>query len=194
MNFAYIRATKAGPPEDEQRAACVAAGVDPANADAWYVEPVPKRNRAASFEERDLAVRQLRPGDRLVIHSAPRLGATEAEIRGAAAAVSALGAVIYDCAAAAEIRHHPDAGRLLEWAKAGALLAAQERLGKARQGITRRHTPAKALTGKALAQAREAFETRAQTGASVATIAERFGVSPSTLHREARAGKWRRSQ
>jgi plasmid stability protein len=81
MDVAYIRATKSGPREAEQRAAAVAAGVDPANPDAWYVEPAPKRGRPATFEERALAIRALRDGDRLVIHSAPRLGATEAEIR-----------------------------------------------------------------------------------------------------------------
>ena len=179
MDVGYLRETKSGPPEPEQRAACVAAGVDPANPDAWYVEPKPKRNRPASFEERGVAIRQLRPGDRLVIHSAPRLGATEAEIRNAAAAVSAHGAVIFDCSTQAVIRFHPDAGALLAWAKAGAEQAARERLGKARQGI-KRYTPPKALSP---AMRKRALELWPDLDTPVSAIAREIGCSVRTLYR-----------
>lgn len=180
MDIGYIRLQKAGPARDEQEAALLAAGVVLDTGASLYVEPPPKRNRTAGYVERAEAIRALRDGDRLVIHSAPRLGSTEAEIRDAAAAVSAMGAVIWDCSAAAEIRHHPDAGRLIAWARAGALLAAQERLGKARQGIVKRGAPPKALTGKKLARAQELW---ADLDMSVAAIAKELRVSVRTLYR-----------
>jgi hypothetical protein len=163
----------------------VAAGVDPAYSDAWYVEPPAKRNRAATFTERDLAIRALHPGDRLVVHSAPRLGATEAEIRAAAAAVAAQDASIYDCEAGAEVRFHPDAGRLLAWAAAGAVLAAKERAGTARRAITRRGAPPKALVGAKLAEAKKLWP---DAGLSIAAIAEAVGVSDRTLYRAMKQG------
>lgn len=171
---------KSGPTREEQDVALVAAGVALDLTASLYVEPAPKRGRSASYDQRDEAIRALRPGDRLVIHSAPRLGSTEAEIREAAAAVSAQGAVIWDCSAGVEVRHHPDAGRLIEWARDGAALAARERLGKARQGIVKRGVPPKALTGKKLARAKELWP---DLSISVATIAKELGVSKRTLYR-----------
>lgn len=179
MKIAYINRSRGGPPEEEQRAVCVAAGVDPAYPGAWYVEPPAKRNRAATFTERDLAIRALRKGWLLVIHSAPRLGSTEAEIRAAAAAVAANAGAIFDCSAAAEVRHHPDAGKLLAWAAAGAKLAAQERAGKALAKITKRGAPPKALTPSAI---KKAGVLRA-AGNSWATVAKELGVSVRTLYR-----------
>jgi DNA invertase Pin-like site-specific DNA recombinase len=180
MDIGYIRLSKAGPSREEQEAALASAGVDLAMDAALYVEQPPKRNRTATYDQRDEAIKALRPGERLVIHSAPRLGSTEAEIRDAAAAVSAQGAVVWDCSASLEIRHHPDAGRLIAWAQAGALLAAKERLGKARAGIRQRKPPPKALTGAKLARAREAW---GDLGRSVASIADELGVSSRTLYR-----------
>lgn len=176
-----MRLSLAGPTEDEQREALAAAGVDRAMRDAWYVEPMPmpKRGRQAASEELALAIRALREGDRLVIHSAPRLGQTEAAIREAAAAVSAAGAVIYDCAAGAEVRHHPDAGRLLAWAAEGAALAAKERLGKARASKRVHAGPPKALTP---AQIKRAAQLR-RDGLSMAKIAAGLDVSVRTLYR-----------
>lgn len=107
-------------------------------------------------------------------------------MRDAAAAVSAQGAVVWDCSVSQEIRHHPDAGRLIAWAQAGALLAAKERLGKARQGIKTRKPPPKKLVGARLAKAREAWP---DTARSVASIADELGVSSRTLYRAVEQGK-----
>lgn len=180
MQIGYIRLQKSGPTREEQEAALAAAGVVLDTMASLYVEPMPKQGRTATYDQRAEAIRALREGDRLVIHSAPRLGSTEAEIREAAAAVSAQGAVLLDCSAAVEVRHHPDAGRLVAWAKAGALLAAKERLAKARRGITRRGVTPKALTGKRLDRARELW---ADLDMSAATIAREMGVSVRTLYR-----------
>lgn len=180
VQIGYIRLQKSGPTRDEQEAALAAAGVVLDIMASLYVEPMPKRGRTATYDQRAEAIRALREGDRLVIHSAPRLGSTEAEIREAAAAVSAQGAVLWDCSVQAEIRHHPDAGRLIEWAKAGALLAAKERLGKARQGIVKRGVPPKALTGAKLTRAKALW---ADLDMSVATIAGELNVSVRTLYR-----------
>jgi DNA invertase Pin-like site-specific DNA recombinase len=180
MLIGYIRLQKSGPSREEQEAALAAAGVVLDLDASLYVEPMPKRGRTATYDQRAEAIRALRDGDRLVIHSAPRLGSTEAEIREAAAAVSAQGAVLWDCAAGLEVRHHPDAGRLVVWARAGALLAAQERLAKARKGITRRAVTPLALTGKRLARAKELW---ADLDISAATIAKELGVSVRTLYR-----------
>lgn len=180
MNIGYIRLNKSGPTRAEQEAALAAAGVVLDVSASLYVDQPPKRGRTAGYVERAEAIRALREGDRLVIHSAPRLGSTEAEIREAAAAVSGMGAVIWDCSAQAEIRHHPDAGRLIAWARAGALLAAQERLGKARAGIVKRGIPPKALSAAKLARARELW---ADLDMSVASIAKELGVSVRTLYR-----------
>lgn len=180
MDIGYVRLSKSGPSSDEQLAALAAAGVDLAVDAALYVEPPPKRNRTATYEQRDEAIKALRPGERLVIHSAPRLGSTEAEIRDAAAAVSKQSAVIWDCSAGLEIRHHPDAGRLIAWARDGAAMAAKERLGKARAGITQRKPPPLALRGAKLATAKALW---ADAGRSVASIAKELGVSSRTLYR-----------
>jgi DNA invertase Pin-like site-specific DNA recombinase len=180
MKIGYIRLSKAGPTREEQEVALAAAGVVLDIMASLYVEPAPKRGRTATYEQRAEAIRALREGDRLVIHSAPRLGSTEAEIREAAAAVSAQGAVVWDCSASLEIRHHPDAGRLVAWARDGAALAAKERLGKARAGITNRKPPPKVLRGTKLTRARELW---ADLGRSVASIAKELDVSARTLYR-----------
>lgn len=180
MLIGYIRLQKSGPTREEQEAALLAAGVVLDLDSSLWLEPMPKRGRQATYGQRDEAIMALREGDRLVIHSAPRLGSTEAEIRKAAADVSAKGAVVLDCSAGLEIRHHPDAGRLIAWAAAGALQAAQERLAKARKGITRRGVTPLALTGKRLARARELW---ADLDMSAATIARELGVSVRTLYR-----------
>lgn len=180
MDIGYIRLQKSGPSREEQEDALAAAGVVLDITASLYVEPMPKRGRQATYDQRAEAIMALREGDRLVIHSAPRLGATEAEICEAAAAVSAQGAVLWDCSAGLEVRHHPDAGRLIAWAAAGALLAAQERLAKARRGITRRGVTPLALTGKRLARAKELW---ADLDISAASIARELGVSVRTLYR-----------
>lgn len=180
MDIGYIRLSKAGPSREEQEAALAAAGVVLDIVASLYVEPAPKRGRQATYDQRAEAIRALRAGDRLVIHSAPRLGSTEAEIRDAAAAVSAQGAVVWDCSVSQEIRHHPDAGRLIAWARAGALLAAKERLGKARAGIKQRKPPPRALRDAKLTQAQALWS---DTGRSVASIAKELGVSSRTLYR-----------
>lgn len=180
MDYGYIRLSRAGPTREEQEAALLAAGVALDLGRSLFLDPVPKRGRTASYEQRDIAIRALRPGDRLVIHSPPRLGSTEADLRDAAAAVAAQGAALYDCAAGAEVRHHPDAGRLIVWARDGAALAAKERLSRARQGITKRGAPPKALTPAKLKRARELW---ADLDRSVDSIAKQLGVSPRTLYR-----------
>jgi len=180
MDIGYIRPQKSGPTREEQEAALSAAGVVLDVMASLYVEPMPKRGRTATYDQRAEAIRALREGDRLVIHSAPRLGSTEAEIREAAAAVSAQGAVIWDCSVGLAVRHHADAGRLIAWASAGALLAAQERLAKARRSITRRGVTPLKLTGKRLARAKELW---ADLDMSAASIAKELNVSVRTLYR-----------
>lgn len=180
VQIGYIRLQKSGPSREEQQTALAAAGVVLDVSASLYVDQPPTRGRTATYDQRAEAIMALREGDQLVIHSAPRLGSTEAQIREAAAAVSAQGAVIWDCTAGLEVRHHPDAGRLIAWAKAGALLAAQERLGKARSAIVKRGIPPKALTPAKLARAKELWP---DLGISVATIARELGVSVRTLYR-----------
>jgi len=191
MQVGYIRLSRSGPSRDEQEAALIAAGVVLDVGSSLYVDQPSRRGRQATFDQRDEAIRALRVGDRLVFHSAPRLGQTDAEIRAAAVAVSGQGAALYDCAEGVEVQHHSDAGRLLAWAQAGAAKAAAERMGKARQGITRRGVPPKALAGDAIAAAKAAWEARHTTGASAVKIAAEFAVSVRTLYREAAARKWR---
>ncbi len=94
--------------------------------------------------------------------------------------MSAQGAVVWDCSVSQEIRHHPDAGRLIAWARDGAALAAKERLGKARAGIRQRKPPPRALRGAKLAQAQALW---ADTSRSVASIAKELDVSARTLYR-----------
>jgi DNA invertase Pin-like site-specific DNA recombinase len=191
MDIGYEREDRSGPTIAEQDAALAAAGVVLDLNVSLYRDPKPKKGRPASFEERDNAIRCLRPGDRLVIHSAPRLGATEAEITAAVAAVTENGAVVFDCSTQAEIRFHPDAGRLIAWAKAGAELAKAERLGKARRGITRRGAPPKALPEASVPAAKLRWEARRESGESAAAVADAFKVGSRTMYREAKARKWR---
>jgi hypothetical protein len=180
MKIGYLRPSKSGPSILEQKTALEAAGVKVSNPDAVYEEPEAKPRRQATFDQRLDGRVALRAKDVLVIHSAPRLGATEAEIRAAAVAVSAKGAVIYDCATASEIRFHPDAGKLLAWAQEGAELAAKERLAKSRQAITKRGAPPKALRGTKLTRAKALW---ADLDRSVKSIAKELDVAPRTLYR-----------
>jgi VanZ family protein len=72
------------------------------------------------------------------------------------------------------------ANAILLASASGALLAAQERLAKARRSITRRGVTPKALTGKRLARAQELW---ADLDMSAASIAKELNVSVRTLYR-----------
>lgn len=186
MKIGYIRLSKAGPTLAEQEAALEAAGVT-LGGDAVYRDAAPKRRGGvATFDQQAEAIRALRPDDVLVFHSAPRLGTTEAQMREVAIAASAKGAVLFDCATGQEVRHHPDAGRLLAWAKAGAEAALLERTEGARHSVKRRYVAPKAMTAAKLTKARGLL---ADPKNSIRAVAEAVGVSSRTIYRAMEDGK-----
>ncbi len=180
MMIGYIRLSRSGPTREEQEEALAGAGVDLDRDHSLYVDPMPKPNKVATYEQRLEAIRALREGDLLVIHSAPRLGSIEAEILQAAADIAAKGAAIHDCAANAEVRYHPDAAKMMAWAKAGAALAAQERLAKSRKSIRKQYIPPAALPPAKMKRAKALWADRTRT---VKSIAAELEVSARTLYR-----------
>jgi DNA invertase Pin-like site-specific DNA recombinase len=187
MRLGYIRIDKAGAARDEQEAALRRAGIADWSPDGpVYVDPVrPKRPKPGTdpLAARTEAIRALRPGDELVIHSAARLGTTRGDVLAALDAIGRAEAAVYDCAAAETVTPHPLAVSMIAFAARAESQGQQERAAKARRGITRRAGPPAALTGKKLREAEKLWtnpETSARqvadaTGASVRTLYRRFG-------------------
>ena len=126
------------------------------------------------------AIRALRPGDELAVHSPARLGATRADVLAALEGIGRAGAAVYDCASGEAITIHPDAAKAIGFAERAESQGQRERAARARKGITRRAGPPAALEGKKLAAAKAAWlnpETTAQM------VADQFGVSTRTLYR-----------
>ena len=184
MRLGYIRIDRAGPSRDEQEAALRAAGIEDFGPDGpVYVDAPPKRRPQPGADAQPAlgeAVRALREGDELAIHSPARLGATRGAVLAALEQIGRAGAAVYDCADGAVVRFHPDAAAAIRFAAEAESQGQRERAAKARRGITRKVGPPAALAGKRLADAKAAWsnpETSAQQ------VADQFKVGVRTLYR-----------
>jgi hypothetical protein len=81
-NAIYVLLTKNGPSEGEQ-VAFVEKAIGASRADAVYVDDLTSRRRKRDhqFPERDMLLRQLRPGDKMAIATPGRLGIGREDIR-----------------------------------------------------------------------------------------------------------------
>jgi hypothetical protein len=193
MRLGYIRVDRAGPTREEQEAALRAAGLEDFTADGpVYVDAPPKRRPQPGADAQPAlaeAVRALRADDEIAIHSPARLGATRGAVLDALERIGQAGAAVYDCAAGAVVRFHPDAAAAIRFAAEAESQGQRERAAKARRGITRKVGPPAALSGKRLADAKGAWtnpETSAQqvadaSGASVRTLYRLFGPKGTPL-------------
>ncbi len=184
MRLGYIRIDRAGPSRQEQEAALRAAGMEDFSAlGPVYVDEAPKRRPKPGVDPlpaRTDALRALREGDELAIHSPARLGSSRGEVLAALEAVGRAGAAIYDCASGAAFPVHPDAAAAIAFAAEAESQGQRERAARARRGKTRHAGPPPALTGKRLIQAGEAWADPAK---SAEQVAKEVDASVSTLYR-----------
>jgi len=184
MRLGYIRIDKAGPTREQQEAALRAAGVDDFTAmGPVYVDEAPSRRAKPGADvtpARTDALRALREGDELAIHSPARLGSTRADVLLALQAIGEAGASIYDCASGQVVTVHPDAAKAIGFAAEAESQGQKERAAKARRGVTRHAGPPAALKGAALARAGDAW---ANPELSAEQVAEQVKASVSTLYR-----------
>lgn len=180
----YIRVDRAGPTREEQEAALRAAGVTDFSAmgPVYVDEAPPKRLKPGAdiTPARTDALRALREGDELAIHSPARLGSTRADVLLALQAIGEAGASIYNCASAELVTVHPDAARAIGFAAEAESQGQKERAAKARRGVTKRAGPPAALSGKRLVEAGDAW---ADPTLSAEQVAEKVKASVSTLYR-----------
>lgn len=184
MRLGYIRIDRSGPSRDEQEAALRAAGVVDFDRDGpVYVDAAPKRRAqpgADATPARTEAIRALREGDEIAIHSAGRLGTTRDDVLRALADVTAAGGAVWDCERGELVRFHPDAQAAISFAERAESQGKRQRAANARKGITRRAAPPLKLAGKKLEQAKADWlnpETSAQQ------VADKHKVGVRTLYR-----------
>lgn len=184
MRLGYIRISKAGPSRIEQEAALIAAGVADFSEHGPVYMDVEKKRRLKSGDDqtpaRTDAIRALRTGDDLAVHSPARLGATRANVLEALEGIGRAGAAVYDCASGEVITIHPDAAKAIGFAERAESQGQRERAAQARRGITRRAGPPPALEGKKLVLVRAAWVNPETTARMVA---DEFCVSVRTLYR-----------
>jgi len=180
MRVGYIRIDKAGPSEADQAAALALAGVEEG---FTYVDR-PGKRRAKPGEDvtpqRAEAIRALRDGDELAIHSAARLGTTRGDVLRALGAVGRAGAVVHDCHAGEVITPHPAALCAIAFAERAESQGQQERAARARRGITKRTGPAKALNSRQQKDAKALWQNPEMSARQVAEAAK---CSVRTLYR-----------
>jgi DNA invertase Pin-like site-specific DNA recombinase len=184
MRLGYIRIDRAGPSREDQRAALGAAGISDFTPDGpVYVDEAPKRRPKPGVDllpARTDALKALRQGDELAIHSPARLGSSRGEVLAALEAIGKAGASIYDCASGKVIPVHPDAALAIGFAAEAESQGQRERAARARRGKVRHAGPPPALTGKRLIQAGEAWADPAK---SAEQVAKEVDASVSTLYR-----------
>lgn len=184
MKRGYIRLSKAGPTLDAQKVALEKAGIeDFSEYGPVYVDEIPKRRNAPTLPRRHEAIRSLEAGDILVVSSASRLGTSAGDVLDAMQAISGRRAALYEVETEQTIVWHPDATKVIEFARRAEGENRKEIAAKMRQ--SREATgkiggaPEK-LSGAALIDAKRLW---AETTLSSAQVAEKIGVNVRTLYR-----------
>jgi DNA invertase Pin-like site-specific DNA recombinase len=181
MNRGYIRVTKAGPSEADQRESLAASGVDPAH---LYVDDSRDEPpyRAVKLKERERIIREIEPGSRIVVVDLERIGVSIPDIIVTVRTIMEKGVSVLDLSN----------DRLYEGVREGDLLldavAAEKRrkslrLEKARAVLVARGTrtgPSPKLQGEARAAAKRDYFDPSKT---VRQVAVDHGVGATTLHR-----------
>lgn len=181
MDRGYIRITRTGPTEAEQRDLLLQAGVAPEH---LYVDDttLPSHKGVESLKARASLIHDIRAGSRMVVSSLNRLGPSMQDILLAIAAITAKGCAV----------HVVTSGKTYEDVLIGqtaidAMDAEAEqkrgRLGKARAVLAGRKVkrgPKPKLVGAAKDAARIDYDDVDQT---IRAVAKKHGVSPTQLRR-----------
>lgn len=181
MDRGYIRITEAGPTEAAQRAALVAAGVDP---HYIYVDDVrkPHAGGAADLINRARIEADIRPGSAVIATDLERVGISAVDIVGFVGRVMAKGSAVR-VLSSGKVYIGVEAGHLHLDAAEAERVQKSARAAKARAakvGRSIRTGPAPKLAGEARAAAEADYRDLTQ---SVRAVAEKHGVSPKTLQR-----------
>ncbi len=184
MRRGYIRLSKAGPSLEAQKAALEAAGIeDFSEYGPVYVDEVPKRRNAPTLPQRFEAIRSLEAGDELVVSNASRLGISVGDVFDAMKAIADRKAALHDAETGETVAWHPDAMKVIEFARRAEGENRKEIAAKMRQSREASGkiggAPEK-LSGTAL---KEAERLWADTTLSSAQVAEKIGVNVRTLYR-----------
>lgn len=181
MDRGYIRITRTGPTEAEQRNLLLQAGVAPEH---LYVDDttLPSHKGVESLKARALLIRDIRAGSRMVVSSLNRLGPSMQDILLAIASITAKGCAVYSVTSA---KTYADA--LIGEAAIDAMNAEAEqkrgRLGKARAALAGRKVkrgPKSKLVGATKDRAQELYNDLSKT---IRQVAEETGFSPTHLRR-----------
>lgn len=123
MERGYGRERKWGASLDEQRASMAAAGVETGGTHPpIYLDVLkPAKKGAAALPQRAMAIKSLRPGNRLVVHDMATLGTTAGDILAALAAIGKKSAtLVVVTPERAEYTWHPDAADIVQKANEAA--------------------------------------------------------------------------
>jgi DNA invertase Pin-like site-specific DNA recombinase len=184
MRRGYIRLSKAGPSLEGQQKALESAGIDDfSEYGPVYVDGVPKRRNQPTLPQRFEAIRSLEPGDQLVVASASRLGTSAGDVLDAMKAISSRKATLFDAKSCETIVWHPDATKVIEYARRAESENRQEiadKMRRARVASGKTGGAPERITAKALAAARKLW---ADDALSSAEVARQTGINVRTLYR-----------
>jgi DNA invertase Pin-like site-specific DNA recombinase len=181
MDRGYMRITKAGETEAEQREKLVAAGVEP---DHLYIDDnrKPVKGGAHDLKDRDTIIRDIRPGSRVIVTNLDRLGVSSKDIMAALGAIMAKGAAVYDLSSS-KTYEGVAAGEAVADAAAAEARQKRVRVEKAREVLKTRKVkrgPKPKLDGAAKERARDLYN---DLGKPIRQVSEEVGVSPTQLRR-----------
>lgn len=181
MDRGYMRVTKAGATEAEQRSKLIEAGVEPHH---LYLDDnsKPVKGGASDLKERALIIEAIRPGSRVVVTNIDRLGVSSKDILAALGAIMAKGAAVHDLSSS-KTYEGVTAGEAMADAAAAESRQKRTRIDKAREVLKSRKIrpgPPPKLEGAAKLAARQDYDDVTQP---IRAVAKKHGVSPSTLRR-----------
>lgn len=181
MDRGYIRISKAGETEAEQRDKLIAAGV---SSDHLYIDDTrkPVKGGAHDLKDRVHIVKDIRPGSRVIVTNLDRLGISSKDILATLGAIMAKGAAVHDVSSG-KTYEGVAAGEAVADAAAAEARQKRTRIDKARAVLkTRKFKPGPPpkLKGAAKLAAQQVYDDLTKP---IREVAKEVGVSPSTLRR-----------
>lgn len=184
MKLGYIRISKTGPSLDEQKSILSTAGVDVSeSSEALFIDNQSTHRRQHHLPKRLEAINNLSQGDFLVVSSGARLGSSIGDILDALDDVDRRRAAVLDAETGTVIEWHPDAMKVIKYARRAESEIRKEIAQKMRSTRVALGTlggPPEKLTNETLSQAQKLWSDKSLTASQVA---ERVGVSVRTLYR-----------
>lgn len=184
MRRGYIRLSKAGPSFEDQQKALANAGIDDfSEYGPVYVDEISKRRNPLILPARFEAIRSLEAGDELVVASASRLGTSTGDVLDAMKAIADRKAALYDVETGETVIWHPDATKVIDYARRAEGENRKEigaKMRQSREASGRIGGAPEKLSGAALKEAKRLW---ADTTLSSSQVAEKIGVNVRTLYR-----------